>query len=98
MATAPYDTAFFLQHRSPGLRSAEAVVPFLLSCLRCRSVLDVGCGDGAWLSVFRANGVEDTVWSSRSAWSPRAFNGGKGAPRNKSGESRIRQYAVGHGL
>lgn len=61
MATAPYDTAFFLQHRSPGLRSAEAVVPFLLSCLRCRSVLDVGCGDGAWLSVFRANGVEDTV-------------------------------------
>jgi SAM-dependent methyltransferase len=61
MAAAPYDTAFFLQHRSPGLRSAEAVVPFLLSTLRPGSVLDVGCGDAAWLSVFRANGVEDTV-------------------------------------
>jgi SAM-dependent methyltransferase len=42
-------------------RSAEVVVPLLLDLLQPRSVLDIGCGTGAWLRVFRDNGVDDVV-------------------------------------
>ena len=34
-------------------------MPLVLEFLAVRSVIDVGCGDGTWLSVFRALGVAD---------------------------------------
>jgi SAM-dependent methyltransferase len=42
-------------------RSAEIMVPLVLSFVPARSVVDVGCGVGAWLAVFRRNGVEDIL-------------------------------------
>lgn len=42
-------------------RSAAAVVPIVLELVRPRSVLDVGCGVGAWLSVFSALGIDDIL-------------------------------------
>lgn len=43
------------------MRSASVVVPILLRFVRVKAVVDVGCGDGTWLSVFKEHGVNDTV-------------------------------------
>ncbi len=57
----PYSKSFFT-FLAPGSRgSAQVVVPLVLQFVNARSVVDVGCGVGAWLSVFRANGVEDVL-------------------------------------
>ena len=46
-----------LEGTSPS--SAAVVVPLLLEIVDPRSVVDLGCGIGAWLAVFRARGVDD---------------------------------------
>jgi ribosomal protein L11 methylase PrmA len=54
-----YTDAYYRALRDGARRSAEVVVPLVLRLTRLRSVLDVGCGRGTWLAVFRENGVED---------------------------------------
>lgn len=56
-----YDQAFFDYVNSGSTRSARAVLPLLQAVLPVRSVLDVGCGAGAWLAAWRSVGVEDTL-------------------------------------
>ncbi len=51
--------------------SARVTVPLVLEEIAARSVVDVGCGLGAWLAVFREHGVDDLVgydgpWVDRS--------------------------------
>jgi len=41
--------------------SALQIVPLLLKQVECKSVVDVGCGDGTWLEAFREFGVTDVV-------------------------------------
>jgi SAM-dependent methyltransferase len=38
------------------IRSAEEIVPCLMELIAPKSVVDIGCGVGAWLSVFRDKG------------------------------------------
>jgi SAM-dependent methyltransferase len=52
-----YDTDFYRFVASFAARSAEQVVPLLTSLLPIDSVVDFGCGEGAWLSVWRNAGV-----------------------------------------
>lgn len=40
------------------LKAPEEIVPLLIKIFNPVSVLDVGCGIGNWLSVFKKNGVE----------------------------------------
>lgn len=52
--------------------SAVVAVPHILQALMPNSVVDVGCGLGAWLAVFRDHGVDDVLgydgpWIDRSA-------------------------------
>jgi SAM-dependent methyltransferase len=54
-----YDERFFEYVDSGSIRSARDVLPILAKPLEVSSVLDVGCGQGAWLSVWRELGVED---------------------------------------
>ncbi|MFD2093546.1 methyltransferase domain-containing protein [Blastococcus deserti] len=54
-----YDENFFDDLRATAHRSAEVVVPLVLDLIAPRSVVDVGCGLGTWLSVFHDLGVED---------------------------------------
>jgi SAM-dependent methyltransferase len=43
------------------MRSAEVVVPLVLRFVPATSVVDVGCGDGTWLAVFRQHGVDEIL-------------------------------------
>lgn len=56
---ALYSGQFFANIRSGSRRSAEVIVPHVMALLQPRSVLDVGCGVGAWLDVFQQHGVAD---------------------------------------
>lgn len=41
--------------------SAQQIVPFLLTHINPRSVIDFGCGQGAWLAVFEQSGILDVL-------------------------------------
>lgn len=47
--------------RDTSRASAEVVVPLLIAAVAPSSVLDVGCGDGAWLQVFEEHGIADVL-------------------------------------
>lgn len=57
MTQTPYGTSFQEFIKDDSLRSAHKIVPLLVSLTGARSVVDVGCGTGAWLSVFSQTGV-----------------------------------------
>jgi SAM-dependent methyltransferase len=59
--TVPYDRKFFDDQRLQGRRSAREIVPIVLEMIQPRSVVDVGCGVGAWLAVFKEYGVADVL-------------------------------------
>jgi SAM-dependent methyltransferase len=56
-----YSKDFYLKREVGSERSAEIVVPLVLSLLQPSSVIDVGCGTGTWLSVFRRHGIQDVL-------------------------------------
>ena len=47
-----YAEQFYAEQREGSLCSAREVVPLILELVNPRSVVDVGCGVGTWLSVF----------------------------------------------
>jgi SAM-dependent methyltransferase len=56
-----YDQQFYKYINRGALDSAREVVPVLLGLLQgVDTVLDVGCGAGAWLSVWKEAGVQVT--------------------------------------
>jgi len=54
-----YSDTFYRYIQAGSVRSASHVVPLVLRELSPESVLDVGCGAGAWLSVYGNLGVAD---------------------------------------
>ncbi|MGA2433897.1 MAG: methyltransferase domain-containing protein [Bryobacteraceae bacterium] len=56
-----YPKSFYSGLHRGSKQSAEIVVPIVMDLLKPRSVVDVGCGTGAWLSVFENNGVLNTL-------------------------------------
>src|SRR2546425_4565430 len=62
MSTSEFYTyAFYEGKREGARRSAREILPVVLAWIRPRSIVDVGCGTGAWLSVCRELGIEDYV-------------------------------------
>jgi SAM-dependent methyltransferase len=55
---SPYDYDFYRLDTQDVLTSPRAVVPIVCDLIQPASVLDVGCGTGAWLSVFQEHGVQ----------------------------------------
>jgi SAM-dependent methyltransferase len=51
--------------------SARVIVPLVMEYVHPRSVVDVGCGVGAWLSVFADQGVKD-VYGIDNDWVDRS--------------------------
>jgi SAM-dependent methyltransferase len=59
--TEAYTDEFFDKQVWGSLESARVVVPILLKYIQPSSVIDVGCGRGAWLLALRENGVRRTT-------------------------------------
>ena len=58
MAANPYDEAFYAEQVDGSLRSARAYLAHLFALWQPASVVDVGCGRGAWLAACAERGVE----------------------------------------
>lgn len=54
-----YGSLFYDYQSEGAARSARHSLPVVLNALQTGSVLDVGCGVGAWLAAYRDLGVED---------------------------------------
>jgi SAM-dependent methyltransferase len=52
-----YNSTFFETQRQGSLRSAKIVVPLVSELVQPHSVVDVGCGVGTWLSLFKDHGA-----------------------------------------
>jgi SAM-dependent methyltransferase len=66
-----YDARFFEAELKGALESARIVVPIVVDVVMPKSVVDVGCGLGAWLRAFQENGVSavrgfDGTWVDQS--------------------------------
>jgi SAM-dependent methyltransferase len=59
--TYEYQELFFDYIEQGARRSARAIIPHLTRALRCASLLDVGCGPGAWLAEYQKAGVDDVI-------------------------------------
>ena len=56
-----YTRNYYKDQAPVSLASARIVVPCVIDFVRPTSVVDVGCGVGAWLSVFQEYGVRRIV-------------------------------------
>lgn len=57
----PYTDSYYRERYKTSLPSAERIVPLVVELLAPRSVIDLGCGDGSWLSIFRRHGATDLL-------------------------------------
>jgi len=72
MRSPLYTPNFYDRGRELTESSAREIVPLLLSAIPARSVCDVGCGTGTWLSEFMKHGVTD-VTGLDGAYVPRSL-------------------------
>jgi 2-polyprenyl-3-methyl-5-hydroxy-6-metoxy-1,4-benzoquinol methylase len=56
-----YDQAFYKKIAETARRSARQIVPTVLAYIEPKSVIDIGCGTGTWLSVFCENGITEIL-------------------------------------
>ncbi len=56
-----YSREWFEKQQKGALTSAEIILPIVIDMVSPRSVVDVGCGVGAWLEFFLKNGVSDIL-------------------------------------
>ena len=56
-----YSDRFYMDILSGSRKSAEIVLPLVFSGIKPKSVVDIGCGSGAWLSIAKGNGVSDVL-------------------------------------
>jgi SAM-dependent methyltransferase len=54
-----YDEKFFKWVNKTARRSARIVLPIVREAVKLQSVVDVGCGQGGWLSVWNEMGLGD---------------------------------------
>lgn len=58
LSTSEYTNDFFQAISEGSLSSAKAILPIIFDLIQPKSVVDVGCGNGLWLSVCQALGAE----------------------------------------
>lgn len=59
--TTTYTDSFFELIQESSQHSAREIVPLVLELIQTKSVIDVGCGVGIWLSVFQEFGVQEIL-------------------------------------
>jgi len=55
----PYSDSFYESLPEIAHLSAKEIVPLILELIQPKSIIDVGCRLGTWLSVFKEYGIED---------------------------------------
>ncbi len=58
---ALYDSGFYDSQEQGSVASARVIVPYVLQLLQPKSVADIGCGVGTWLSVYAQHGVKEIL-------------------------------------
>jgi cyclopropane fatty-acyl-phospholipid synthase-like methyltransferase len=61
LENALYTKEFYKWQQNGSQLSAAATIPFVLNLIQPKSVVDVGCGVGTWLSVFKENGIQNCL-------------------------------------
>ena len=61
MKKTNYSAAFYNKIENWSTNAANEIVPLVMNLVSPESVVDIGCGDGTWLSIFSKNGVEDIL-------------------------------------
>src|SRR5262245_57200927 len=56
-----YSPEFYAKLAADSYRSACLLLPFVFGQLRPRSVIDIGCGSGAWMAAAEDLGIERAV-------------------------------------
>ena len=56
-----YLKEFYLALQEGALQSARTIVPLVIELIQPSSIIDIGCGNGAWISIFREHGIEDVI-------------------------------------
>ena len=56
-----FDSLYFDFINEASIRSARILLPELLRFIRPKSVVDIGCGEGAWLKVWKQLGVSEVL-------------------------------------
>lgn len=56
-----YNKKYYQSISTNATRSATEIVPIILNYITPKSVIDVGCGIGAWLTIWKKYGVEDVM-------------------------------------
>ncbi len=56
-----YREDFFELVSAGSLSSAQVILPIIIDLIQPRSVIDVGCGQGLWLSTLAKFGIEDIL-------------------------------------
>lgn len=61
-----YDENYYQRLEKGSLRSANIIVPEVMELINPKSVIDIGCGIGIWLSVFKSLGCN--VFGLDGSW------------------------------
>lgn len=56
-----YDKNFYKGQKDISYLSAKEILPLIVDLLNPNTVIDIGCGLGTWLSVFKELGVKDIL-------------------------------------
>ncbi len=56
-----YIDNFYSHHSESSLASAKEIIPLVLEYITPSSVIDIGCGQGEWLSVWKQHGVKNIL-------------------------------------
>ncbi|SMD36479.1 Methyltransferase domain-containing protein [Reichenbachiella faecimaris] len=54
--------------------SASQIVPYVIDRFKPKSVIDIGCGTGSWLSVFKSKGVKSILGVDSSIFNQSCFS------------------------
>jgi SAM-dependent methyltransferase len=58
---SPYNRDFFEVLQEGSRQSAREIIPLIFEFIQPRSIVDVGCGIGTWLSVFKEFGIQECL-------------------------------------
>lgn len=57
----PYSNRFYDEIEDTSRPSSQVIVPLVLQYIQPKSVVDIGCGTGVWLSAFKEHGVPEIL-------------------------------------